>query len=78
MAKRNIKGINELIGGSDTKKIEEVIKKEEEIAIKETLVPKCFKMKPSLHRLIKIEAVQRGIDMGVLLEEIVMQYFNNK
>lgn len=78
MAKREIKGINDLIGGSDTKKMEEVIKKEEETTNKEILVPKCFKMKPSLHKRIKIEAAEREIDISVLVEEMVMKYFEDK
>jgi len=71
---KKINGLNDLIGGSDEKSIEKEIQKENKNT-EERKVPKCFKMKPSLHKRIKVEAAQRGIDISDLMEEITLNYF---
>lgn len=74
---KKIINVNDLIGGSDEKSIKEEIQKESKNSAEMT-VPKSFKMKPSLHKRIKIEAAEREIDISVLVEEMVMDYFENK
>jgi len=76
MAKKII-NVNDLIGGSDEKSIKEEIQKKSKNSA-EMKVPKCFKMKPSLHKRIKVEAAQREIDISDLMEEMTLNYFNNK